>query len=312
MVQETLNNTNSSSNDEDTLTSPRNSTDFSSAIDTDSKVNRHKPITRRRTLQIIGAVGAGAMLPIAALANTKVMSTWSGISLGADADIQLFYPDKSKARKLLKACLNEITRLEKLFSLYMPDSTVTALNKHGRVDNPPAEFVELLRQAQSYSKATDGAFDITVQGFLKKPHSQHSASYHALRIEDDAIFFEKPNMQITLNGIAQGYITDKVTALLKREGIEHALVSLGEKYAIGTHPKGRSWRVGITGKSGYVELNNQAIATSSNGDYQHIINPKTGQYARPQTTTVIASTATRADAMSTAFAVMGKSGIIRL
>ena len=354
MVQKTLSHTHSPSNDEDTLASPRKSTAFGSAFDTDSKANRYKPITRRRTLQIIGAAGAGAMLPIAALANNKVMTTWSGISLGADADIQLFHPDKIKARKLLKTCLAEITRLEKLFSLYAPDSTIARLNKHGRIDGPPAEFVELLKQAESYSEATRGAFDVTVQGLLcKDTHGEDSMSeravsarsaapcksthniihsnevscpsgqeaftgatknysYQQLHIEDNAIWFAQPNMQITLNGIAQGYITDKVTALLKQEGVGNALVNLGEKYAIGTHPKGRNWRVGITGKAGYVELNNQAIATSSNGDYQHIIDPKTGAYAPSQTATVIAPTAAKADAMSTAFAVMGKSGVMRL
>jgi thiamine biosynthesis lipoprotein len=50
---------------------------------------------------------------------------------------------------------------------------------------------------------------------------------------------------VTLNGIAQGYITDKVVDLLRAEGIDHSVVDMGETRVIGTHPDGRPWDVAI-------------------------------------------------------------------
>ena len=49
---------------------------------------------------------------------------------------------------------------------------------------------------------------------------------------------------LTLNGIAQGYVTDRVVALLRAGGIERSLVDMGESRALGTHPDGRPWQVG--------------------------------------------------------------------
>ena len=51
-----------------------------------------------------------------------------------------------------------------------------------------------------------------------------------------------PGMAITLNGIAQGYITDRVADLLRNEGFDQAMVDLGEWRALGSHPDGRPWR----------------------------------------------------------------------
>ena len=49
---------------------------------------------------------------------------------------------------------------------------------------------------------------------------------------------------LTLNGIAQGYMTDKVTEVLNAEGLRHVLAELGETRALGNHPSGMPWRIG--------------------------------------------------------------------
>ena len=53
-----------------------------------------------------------------------------------------------------------------------------------------------------------------------------------------AIGFARPGMAITLNGIAQGYLTDAIADLLRNEGFETAVADLGELRALGRHPKG--------------------------------------------------------------------------
>ena len=126
-------------------------------------------------------------------------------------------------------------------------------------------------------------------------------------------------MAITLNGIGQGYITDRIVDLLHAGGVEHALVDMGETRALGAHSSGEPWRVGIEDPgmpsqiAERVLLKDRAIATSggygtqfdSAGRFNHIFDPTNGHTSsRYRAVSTIASTATEADALSTAFCLM--------
>jgi FAD:protein FMN transferase len=126
-------------------------------------------------------------------------------------------------------------------------------------------------------------------------------------------------MGLTLNGIAQGYVTDRVVDVLRANGIERSLVDMGETRALGAHPEGRSWKVAIAdpAEPGQVlrtaEIVNQALATSAGnafqfdatGRFNHIFDPRTGASARlHRSASVVMPTATAADALSTAFSLM--------
>ncbi|KAB2699493.1 FAD:protein FMN transferase, partial [Brucella lupini] len=142
--------------------------------------------------------------------------------------------------------------------------------------------------------------------------------------DDNRIAFSKPSMSLTLNGIAQGYVTDRVTALLQRAGVEHALIDMGEYRALGSRADGTAWRIGIADLEAgaaaeeYIEIRNQALATSSftgfqfdeSGRFNHLLNPKTGfsaaLYGR---VTVTAASAAMADALATAFNLMDSKQI---
>ena len=122
-------------------------------------------------------------------------------------------------------------------------------------------------------------------------------------------------MALTLNGIAQGYITDRITEQLKQAGLEHALVDMGEIRGLGMAPGNRPWRVGLAGDQTEavsllsLDVHNQAVSTSSgsgtalsrDGSVTHLFNPANGQ-ARPlyRSVSVVAGNATIADALSTA------------
>ena len=122
-----------------------------------------------------------------------------------------------------------------------------------------------------------------------------------------------PGTAITLNGIAQGFITDRVADLLRNEGFEQAVVDLGEWRALGRHPEGRPWRAAT--RSGSVELSGNALAVSSGagttfepcGQFHHIFDPATGASAsRLVEAAVIAPRAMIADALATAICVVGE------
>ena len=52
-------------------------------------------------------------------------------------------------------------------------------------------------------------------------------------------------MKLTLNGIAQGFASDRVLATLRGHGIEHALINIGEHAPLGESAAGDPWTVGI-------------------------------------------------------------------
>jgi thiamine biosynthesis lipoprotein len=134
-------------------------------------------------------------------------------------------------------------------------------------------------------------------------------------------------MALTLNGIAQGYITDKVGDLLKARGFVHVLVNLGEQLALGPKWTGDAWIIAIADPAGQgrsitqIPLQCGAVATSGGygcrfdeaGNFTHILDPRTGaakcQWA---SVSVLADRATLADGLSTALAIAPPADARRL
>ncbi len=300
---------------------------------------------RRRFIAISAAMPGLALLPMpagraAAHPDTPgTLRTWHGTALGADATMQLHHPDPVAADALIARCLAEVRRLEQVFSLYRPDSALSRLNRAGHLDDPPIELVELLGISRQFSGLTGGAFDVTVQPLWtvyaahfrtpdadpRGPTPQRIAA--ALRrvgaagvqVAASRLGFTTPGMQITLNGIAQGYITDRIVALLRAEGIDRSLVDMGEIRAIGTRPDGHRWTVGLQDPgapdriAGEILIANEAVATSGGygtlldpaGRFNHIFDPATGGSSTAyRSVSVVAPTATTADALSTGFSLM--------
>ena len=291
-----------------------------------------KPITRRRFITIsAAATGAALFMPGMSQANktsatTEHLYSWRGRALGAEAEILLNIPPSVDGDGLIVELTNEIARLEKIFSLYRGDSELTYLNENGYLSDPAPELVDVLFQADHISRLTDGAFDVTVQPLWQLYKENHEMTIHEglvekilqlvdyreVSISAKAIELNKPGMAITLNGIAQGYITDRVARLLASHKMNNCLVQLGEMRAIGGHPSGRDWDVGVNGSSDQtVNLNNQSIATSGTTTIENpIFTPENGKIVHKyNSVSVVAKTATIADALSTAFSSMDEAKI---
>src|SRR5690606_35418598 len=123
------------------------------------------PAVRRRFLSVLGASAAFAALPFARAAQPDVPMpvVWMGTALGALASITLVHEDRAHARAVLDDCVAEIERLERVFSLYRADSALSRLNVAGVLREPPSDLVELLSTSLSLARASDGAFDPTIQ-----------------------------------------------------------------------------------------------------------------------------------------------------
>lgn len=139
------------------------------------------------------------------------------------------------------------------------------------------------------------------------------------KVSEDEIVLE-PGMQLTFNGVAQGYAADRVAALLRSEGYGNVLIDTGESIAIGLKDGRRPWTAGIAKPDGEIvrrlDLSGRALATSSprgtliGGGKPHIIDPA-GQAPRWQLASVSARSAALADALSTAFCLMDRPAIER-
>lgn len=291
------------------------------------------PLTRRRAIVILAA--ATGFPPLAAQGAPEAVR-WRGVLLGAPCAIDLYHPDRRRAEEALDAGLATARRLEGLFSLYRPESALSQLNRAGALAAPDPDFVALLKAAQEYARLTEGAFDPTVQPYFTllarhfstrdaDPDGPSPAEWRAARarvgadrmiVADDRVVL-LDGAQVTLNGIAQGYITDRVASILAEAGVGNALVDMGEIRALGGRPGGGAWSVGLETPDGaiwrHVDCKNRAVATSAGGGFvfdragrfNHIFDPRTGACAhRFRAVTVAAPTATTADALSTAFSLL--------
>ncbi len=137
-----------------------------------------------------------------------------------------------------------------------------------------------------------------------------------------------PGMQLTLDGMAKGYIVDEGLKTLEEIGIEHALINAGGDIAtLGIKPSGELWVTGLANPENRDEsvtdfsLSGQAIATSGNYERYfnasagigHIMDPSTGRDVfGASSSTIIAPTCVEADIMATAAFVMGHIAGIQL
>lgn len=152
-------------------------------------------------------------------------------------------------------------------------------------------------------------------------------------VKEPSYFLRKPvaGMQLDFNAIGQGWSVDKVAEFLESMEIKHYMVEIGGELVAGyPKPEGELWRFGIDKPlfnsdqrelQTIINLKNRALATSGNYrkfyekdgvKYSHTIDPKTGYPVDHSllSTTVVSSSAADADAMATAFMVMGKDSTV--
>ncbi|TYO84574.1 FAD:protein FMN transferase [Oceanicella actignis] len=292
-------------------------------------------VSRRRFLAISAAVLTAG--PTAGPVRAAERYRWEGVALGAKASITLSHPD---ARRIAARAQAELDRLEGIFSLYRPDSALARLNRDGRLENPPFELLECLSLCGFAHDVTGGAFDPTIQPlwalYAEKAAAKELPSddelrdaldlvgWRHVRISPRAVSFARPGMALTLNGIAQGFIADKVAELLRKEGLGDVLIDTGEIVAMGGDPLGGPWNVSLVGDRGRLPdalaLRDTALASSSPlgttigpGGPGHILDPRSGSPALPRWSLVsmTAPSAAYADALSTAGCLMDREAFAR-
>jgi thiamine biosynthesis lipoprotein len=292
----------------------------------------------------IVAAAAGLPLTIAAVRATAPpaqMFHWQGEVLDAVSELTLWHTDAALCRRTMLKIEAEIARYERIFSLYRPDSEISRLNMAGELRRPAPELRTLIEEGQRFGVLSAGAFDISVQPLWRLYAAHFWSHAHIVqdivaraqevarelvdfrRIETGAgrIAFAREGMGITLNSLAQGFVTDAMADMLRNEGFESAVVDLGEYRTLGRHPDGHPWRIGIRNALAesevdrVIELDDMALAVSGGygtifeptGHFHHIFDPQTG--ASPNKladAAVIGPRATAANALAVAICVVGE------
>lgn len=303
-------------------------------------------LSRRSFLRLSGLLGLGVastgVFPMAAEAvkfNKKLYKvSRTRLAMGTFVSMTLLHSSKDKAEEAMGLAFIEIERLSGLLSRFDESTAVASLNKEGYLKDIPPEVAEVAAKALTYHKMSGGNFDITVKPVVdlfketvdkgrKLPPSDKDLS-HALtlvgsdkiRIDHGVIRFTKPGMGITLDGIAKGFIVDKASEMLVKQGVENHLINAGgDIRTVGVKNEEKPWTVAIQDpqkKKNYpdmVKMRDGAIATSGNYEiyfdrekmFHHIIDPKTGLSPELNSSvSVSAATTMEADALSTSVFVM--------
>ncbi len=226
-------------------------------------------------------------------------------------------------------------------SLWVDSSLLRRLNA-GTTDSVNSLFADLLSLSQSMSEYTGGAFDtrigriVQAWGFSFRQQEEPDSSELAamldaaragVSVSNGRLVKENPATELDFNAIAQGYSVDLLAAMFDSLGIGRYLIDVGgEVIARGTKADGSAWRVGVERPAAdsvsapivqsVVALRDASLVTSGSYRkyyerdgirYSHTIDPATGRPVQHSllSVSVVDSTAWRADAMSTAYMVMG-------
>jgi thiamine biosynthesis lipoprotein len=276
----------------------------------------------RRRFLTIAAASAAVPAGLSHAATVTETATWQGVALGAPAQMSLVGLSDADAAPIIADVVAELDRLEGIFSLYR-ESELTQLNRDGALSAPSADLLNVLELSDALNKASGGAFDPTVQPlWLAKggqgdvTDAQARVGWEKVSFDANEVRFDADNMALTLNGVAQGYVTDRIAAILRDAGLKDVLLDMGEVAALGHRADGNAWTAGVSTPAGAVvarvTLTDRALATSApmatvlSGKEAHIFRPD-GQEGALELASVSASSAAVADGLSTALCLVDEA-----
>ncbi len=264
------------------------------------------------------------------------------VLMDTGVEIKVSSPGREKTLiPIIKDARVYMESLAIVLSSYNERSEVDRINnaKVGSKVKVSPVTAQVIKQALAISRLTGGSFDITVLplvnlwGFFKKQRKMppspaaiekilpHVGYYYLQVLPSGEVVKWQEGVQITLAGIAKGFIVDEGIRFLQKRKIRAALINAGGDLRV----YGKRWRIGVqdprdrTKIVGVITIKEGAVATS--GDYErfwtykgkryhHIIDPRSGYPADSGiiSATVLSPDCLRADALATALVVKGRDG----
>lgn len=278
--------------------------------------------------------------PVQALHGQTMGTTWS---------VRFFSTTRHDLHALHDAVQARLDRIVAEMSTWDADSELMRFNRSaaGEWFALPEDFLHVLDAALRIAAASEGAFDPTVSplvaawGFGAHAGTRGRPAQAALDAARARVGWQRLQLDagqrrarrsgdvaLDLSAIAKGYGVDAVAGLLRRRGIDSALVDVGgELYGYGRKSDGQPWRV-LVESSPDEEADSEGleprvltldgVAAATSGDrwhayahdgrrYSHTIDPRSGEPVADAAAavTVVAADAMHADAWATALTVMG-------
>ncbi len=265
--------------------------------------------------------------------------SYSQIKMGTEFNIKVYATDSAKTTAIINQAWARIDEVNQLFSDYIQTSELARIDaQKGKSIKISDEFAYVLRLSLKYSKASYGAFDVSIGALSRLWRRSIKMNEFPAKDKIAAALANIGYKKVKLNGntltlpdgvlldfgaIAKGYAVDEAYKVLSNAGLKKSLVDGGGDIYAGESIDPMGWKIAVKVKNenqwndSVVYVKNKGIATSGDqykyiedndgNRYAHIINPKTGYGVKgPLLTTVIAENATHADALATTLSILNE------
>ena len=249
--------------------------------------------------------------------------------------------------KMIGAADITLRNIEAKMSVYLKDSQISRLNK-AKASQPVTispETMEVLLASRKFFAVTGGAFDVTCKPIVELwkqaaknnrlpsdadlAQARKSCGWDKIVLGGGLVEKLDSSAGVDLGGIAKGYAIDLAVKAMKQAGAIGGIVNVGgDVRCFGRKADGGKWHIAI--KDPFrkdavlttLALAEGAVCTSGNyrryrtigtRQFSHIVDPRTARPAEASASvTVVAPTATQADAWATALSVLGEDGLFLL
>ena len=265
-------------------------------------------------------------------------------AMGTTFSVVLYGSDPVSMKQAIDASFDEAHRLDALLSNYLPDSEWSRVNRDAAahpVQISPESF-GLISDCAEYSRASEGAFDVTVGplmrawGFFGGEHRVPSSDeiravlaivgYQHVHLDahNRTVRFDRSGVEIDPGGVGKGYAVDRMVEILRARGFRSALIAASGSsiFGLGNPPEEpRGWAISIADpwdhrkNAAQVFLKDMSLSTSGTAEkafragghrYSHIMDPRRGVPAETAVqVTVIAPRAIDSEVWAKPYFVQG-------
>ena len=303
-------------------------------------------MTAARTSRTAALVALGAVTLAVGTARLHAddnpdQTRWFRYLMGTSIRVEVYGGTLGDRQAAAAEAFGAVAEVDRLMSDYRSDSELTRLNQtaaHGAVP-VSAPLLSVLEAADRVSRASAGAFDVTVGplvrlwGFKdKRAHMPTAAELAVVRDVVDyrnvildraahSVRFARLGVQIDLGGIAKGFAVEVAAASLRRRGLSGVVDAGGNQFMVGLPPGKPRWSVGLSRPGGadallgVLDLAGGALSTSSDASnfltaggktYGHLLDPRSLQPSDASlSVTIVSPDGTLSDALSKAVFVLG-------
>ncbi len=291
---------------------------------------------------ILALIIAAVLLQAGCGTEEEISDT--GFYLDTTCTITLYDINKDEGERLIKKSFDICEKYERLMSKTIKGSDIDRINRaEGSPVSVSPETIKVIKEGMRMGKLSGGKFDITIGRVTelwdfnsdraevpadeKIKEAVETVDYRKIQTEGNTITLEDPAAKLDLGGIAKGYIADRITKMLVKNGAEKAIINLGGNVvAIGEKEENTPWNIGVerpySDRSeviGVVEAVDNTVVTSGiyerffekdGKKYHHILDPETGYPAQSDLEAVTvkgpSGSSMECDAISTVCILIGE------